>query len=250
MASPQTENGYTKIANELLDAMCRLHLSGNQWKVLHTIIRKTYGWNKKADWISGSQIAKTTSLHRSRVCEALRLLSEKNIIVRNRRHIAIQKDYARWIPPVNVTDMRNNNVTESGNIPETVVTENSNGVTENSNKLLRKSRHTKDKRNYTKDTGTPSQIYRRITEKKPRRAHAERMNDEVTDKSLWFQCVYEWSLRGYNERNVKGMLAWYEKGGPPDAGPGARQEREAEAIQEEAQERDRRKVAEWEAKNL
>ena len=70
MASPQTENGYTKIANELLDAVCALQLSGHEWSVVHAIIRKTYGYNKKEDWVTNTQIADLTGLHRVRVSEA------------------------------------------------------------------------------------------------------------------------------------------------------------------------------------
>jgi len=76
------------------------------------------------------------------------------------------------------------------------------------------------------------------------------MDAEVTDNDLWFKCVYQWILRGYNERNIKGMLDWYRKGGPPGAGPEARTEQEAKAAAEEAADRTRRQVAEWEAKNL
>ena len=138
MASPQCEDGYTKIANELLDAMCTLYLPGNEWKILHSIIRKTYGWNKKVDWISGSQLALMTGLHRSRVCEALRSLLEKHVILKEGRLVAVQKDYSKW----DVTRKRN-----TGN-----VTENRTHVTQERNELLRKSRHTKDNKDTIQKT--------------------------------------------------------------------------------------------------
>lgn len=139
MASPQTEDGYTKIANELLDAICRLHISGNEYSYLHALIRKTYGYNKKEDWITNSQIASLTGMNRVRVSEAKKKLVDLQIVTENRNKISLQKDYSKW-------GQLRKTVTE-------VVTENRTPVTENRNKVLRKTVHTKDnKDNITKDT--------------------------------------------------------------------------------------------------
>ena len=37
----------------------------------------------------------------------------------------------------------------------------------------------------------------------------------VTDLGLWRAVVTEWSVRGYNRGNIRGMLGWYAAGGPP-----------------------------------
>jgi phage replication O-like protein O len=57
MASPQLENGYTKIANELLDVLMRHPevMKGSLFQVIAVVWRKTYGWDKKEDSISISQ---------------------------------------------------------------------------------------------------------------------------------------------------------------------------------------------------
>jgi len=211
MRSPQCEDGYTKIANELLEAICRLHLSGNQWKVLHAIIRQTYGWHRKADWISGSQIAEITGLHRSRVCEALQALQRRRVILRDGRLTGIQKDYTAWL---DVTQTSNN-----GN-----VTENRAPVTQNRNEMLRKSRHTKDKRNYTKDRGAPTEIhpaveiYAELTGKKPRHGSlqydriARTVGDRRDKLKFWRQVVEGWLLSDYKPTNVRGMLEWFMAG--------------------------------------
>lgn len=127
MASPQTEDGYTKIANELLDALCRIHLSGNEWCYVHALIRKTYGYNKKEDWITNSQICLVTGMNRQRVSEAKKVLVERGIVTENRNKISLNKNYEDW-----------KLLRKSGQI-----------VTENRNSLLRKTVHTKD--NTTKD---------------------------------------------------------------------------------------------------
>jgi phage replication O-like protein O len=122
MASPQIENGYTKIANELLDALCRINLSGHEWHVVHAIIRKTYGYNKKEDWITNTQIMKLTGQTQQKVSQAKRKLIEKKIVTENGNKISINKDYDNW----------------------SIVTENGNSVTENGNNLLPKTVNTKD----------------------------------------------------------------------------------------------------------
>lgn len=47
MASPQCENGYTKIANELLEALVKTSLSSAQIRAAIWIIRLTYGFHRK-----------------------------------------------------------------------------------------------------------------------------------------------------------------------------------------------------------
>ncbi|BBL69817.1 replication protein [Methylogaea oryzae] len=63
MASPQTEDGYIRIANELLDAILMFPFSKRQLKVVLALIRKIYGFNKKADDLASSQLSTLTGLN-------------------------------------------------------------------------------------------------------------------------------------------------------------------------------------------
>ncbi|WP_334472395.1 replication protein [Arsenophonus sp. PmNCSU2021_1] len=56
----ELEEGYVKLANTLLDALLMANIKLHQQKVMLAIIRKTYGFNKKVDRITNSQIAKIT----------------------------------------------------------------------------------------------------------------------------------------------------------------------------------------------
>ena len=96
MAKPQLENGYTKIANELLEHLSRIHLSSNQWQVLLCIIRRTYGFNKKVDYIANSQICESTGLCKAVVSRTLRSLSDIKVINRKGKEIGLQKDWEQW----------------------------------------------------------------------------------------------------------------------------------------------------------
>lgn len=102
MASPQVENGYTKIANELLEAYSKIRLSGEENQIFWIIIRKTYGFEKKEDNISLSQFVLSTGINKPNVCRALSNLIEKNMIIKNDNNnitnYRIQKDYTQWRP--------------------------------------------------------------------------------------------------------------------------------------------------------
>ena len=96
MAHPQLENGHTRIANEVLEHLIKTHLSPNQWQVLLCIIRKTYGFNKKVDYIANFQIVEATGLGKEVVSRCLKGLTDMNLLNRNKKHIGIQKDWELW----------------------------------------------------------------------------------------------------------------------------------------------------------
>lgn len=96
MANPQLEDGHTRIANELMEHLMKLYLAPNQWQALLCIIRKTYGFHKKIDYITNTQICEGTGLVKSTVSRAVNILKQRNIITRNGKHIGLQKDWEQW----------------------------------------------------------------------------------------------------------------------------------------------------------
>lgn len=96
MANPQLEDGHTQIANEILEALMKTYLPPNQWQVLMCIVRKTYGFKKKVDWIANCQIVEATGLVKSTVSRALAGLEKRGLIIRNGRSIGFQKDWEQW----------------------------------------------------------------------------------------------------------------------------------------------------------
>lgn len=111
MANPQKENGYTAIANELFEALCRIRVNGEARQVLDVVFRKTYGFNKKEDRIALSQFVDITGLKKQTVCKALNKLKYMNLIVVTQKGNAednifnINKDYTTWKPlPKKVTN--------------------------------------------------------------------------------------------------------------------------------------------------
>jgi phage replication O-like protein O len=104
MANPQTGDGFTPIATEIVDAFCRYRISGEEWLVLWVIIRQTYGWRKKAETIKLSYFIEMTHLKKQSVQRAIKKLKEKNIIMVSKNAVDLystycfNKDYDSWTP--------------------------------------------------------------------------------------------------------------------------------------------------------
>ncbi len=102
MASPQTENGYTKIANEILDHLAKLRINGEAMQVLWVVFRKTYGFNKKEDAIALSQFVESTGMRKPDVCRALNKLESIGVISKKANAVANKyvfiKNYDLWKP--------------------------------------------------------------------------------------------------------------------------------------------------------
>lgn len=100
---PQLEDGYIRIANELFDAILRFRFTLRQQKVLLGILRKTYGYGKKSDDMSASQIGAIVCMPRPHVAATLIELEKLRVITRTQGQYgmvtAINKRYREWIDP-------------------------------------------------------------------------------------------------------------------------------------------------------
>lgn len=111
MASPQKENGYTAIANELLEALCSYNFPAKASvppRLVLFVIRKTYGYHKKTDTISISQFQEGIGeKNRSNLVYWLNYLVQAKILVKEKVSnmqvkYGLNKDYKQWLEPVQV----------------------------------------------------------------------------------------------------------------------------------------------------
>lgn len=121
---PEIDDGHTKIANELLDAILCHDFSKRQLKIIFYIIRKTYGWNKSEDDISRSQIVDATGLKNPHVTTTIQELLEMNVIIvgtgNHAKRYKINKYYDTWRVTKTVIVTKTVNVTETVIVTETV----------------------------------------------------------------------------------------------------------------------------------
>lgn len=104
MASPQKENGYTSIANELLEQIYGRRFSTSQFKILLLIMRFTYGFNRKFASLSNSFISNGTGIHEVTVSKEIGSLIDDGVIIEKRkptfnepRMIGVNKNYESWL---------------------------------------------------------------------------------------------------------------------------------------------------------
>ena len=95
-ANPQIEDGHLDLANELVEALARTHLSSYESKILWAVWRKTYCWHKKEDWISFSQFRKLTKMNDSNISRTLKLLIKRKILIKGDKSVGFNKDYEGW----------------------------------------------------------------------------------------------------------------------------------------------------------
>jgi phage replication O-like protein O len=97
MEGPQLENGYTKIANEILEKQCLINLSSYQSRLLFAVFRNTYGFNKSEDWIANIQLIALTGLKKSHVSRTKKELIQRNILVTSSGNkIKFNKFWSQW----------------------------------------------------------------------------------------------------------------------------------------------------------
>ncbi|MEC0239460.1 replication protein [Paenibacillus dokdonensis] len=103
MAGPQLEDGYTRIANAIIEEVARRKLNGTQYSILLTVWRYTYGFNRKDCALSVSFIKEAIDGDLKGVKKELGNLIDRRILVITKeahgiqpRRIAFNKRFEEW----------------------------------------------------------------------------------------------------------------------------------------------------------
>lgn len=138
------DDGFTRIANELLEAVMHAGLSQHQLLVFMAVMRKTYGFNKKSDWVSNEQLSELTGILPHKCSAAKSVLVKRGILTQTGRVIGINKTVSEWSSlPVKGKEkkhyLKKVTLPESGNksLPES-------GNAHYPNQVNTKDKHTKD----------------------------------------------------------------------------------------------------------
>jgi phage replication O-like protein O len=98
--SPQLEDGYIRIANKLYEEIILFPFSKRELLVVLAVIRKTYGYGKKDDDMTMTQLSKLTGIQRTHIGETVSELHDKNVLlIRDGYHgkvIGLSKNYKNW----------------------------------------------------------------------------------------------------------------------------------------------------------
>lgn len=104
MANPQKENGYTAIANEILETLIGTGLNGTELACVLHVLRQTYGYHKTQDAISVSQFEKHIPSSKRTIKNALKVLQLVKILTLVKKGNsktssnvwAFNKNYTEW----------------------------------------------------------------------------------------------------------------------------------------------------------
>lgn len=94
------DDGFTRTANEIQKAKCRLRMAGRELNVLDAVIYSTYGWNKKRDRLTNTYLAELCDMDPSDVNKALQVLARRRIITLEKhghmKIVGVNKVVSEW----------------------------------------------------------------------------------------------------------------------------------------------------------
>ena len=106
MASPQVEDGYTRIANEVIEHLYSAGMNGTEWDVVMLLIRETWGWKQKSAAISIARFVELTCRPRNGVRDAIKHLKQRGILLelvpstfKRPAQWQVNKDWESWGKP-------------------------------------------------------------------------------------------------------------------------------------------------------
>jgi len=105
MANPKIKNGYFPIANELAEQFAKSSIKGEEWRIIWTLWRKTWGFidknnpqrRKDWDWISITQFEKATNMKRANVHRVLQRLLAHKLILKKKNLYKFNQNYNEWV---------------------------------------------------------------------------------------------------------------------------------------------------------
>jgi replicative DNA helicase len=124
--NPQKENGHIRINNDVFDSLYKINYNyTSTLPIVLFILRKTWGWDKKVDKVTGQQIQDNTPYHKRAVIRGLREAEMRRILIIERQlgkpnKILFNKYFDTWITSViRVTS----DIDGTGDIKDTTIIE-------------------------------------------------------------------------------------------------------------------------------
>lgn len=205
MANPQKEDGYTAIANEIMDALISANLSGHELRLSLLIMRKTYGYNKCEDSIALSQMERATGLGKIRCSQVINRLQLMKIVTVTEningigKKYKFNKDFETW-----------DTVTEKCNSYRKVKST----VTEKRNRPLQKTDTTKDKVQKTllQKTFSSSEIQFQLADLLLREIRKRNPNHKEPNLQTWARDIDLMIRRDKRDPpTIRAVIEWCQK---------------------------------------
>ncbi|WP_105624048.1 replication protein [Cronobacter malonaticus] len=92
----ELEDGYTRTANALLEAVMLSGLTQHHLLIVMAVWRKTYGYNKKMDWIGNEQFAALTGMAATKCSTAKNELIRMGVLTQAGRLVGMNTNLSEW----------------------------------------------------------------------------------------------------------------------------------------------------------
>lgn len=120
MANVQKENGYTPIANQLLEAVYGTNFTATELKIILFVLRFTYGYNRTEHELSLNFISNGIGISKRYVSASIGVLIKDNVLTVVKEHtdtqcrtIKINKDFEQWNNRTIVQQMNHSSTVEA-----------------------------------------------------------------------------------------------------------------------------------------
>jgi phage replication O-like protein O len=120
LANVQLENGYTRIANELLDVVIKTPFIATHLKIVLVCWRYMYGFNRKEAELSETFISKATGISKRYISKEMKALIDAKIVkvvtestYTAARIISFNKNYEQWEYRTTVPQVNHSSTVES-----------------------------------------------------------------------------------------------------------------------------------------
>lgn len=229
--NPQLEDGFTRIANELFDAVLAAPFTGREQKVILAVIRLTYGYNKREDAISFGQVALATGIDRRGVIRAMERLLAAHVLTRRTTGPrspsvwAVQKQYQSWSLASGAGATREKTVASGTQTTSPSGTSTTSASGASATHQRQKDIKDKEKERARRDRRPPTPVppavtvYREVTLLNPQKSWyprlAETIGDEESELDRWREVCMRWIGLGWKKTNVAGMLDYFGRGELP-----------------------------------
>lgn len=216
MANPAVANGHIDIATELAERFAHTPLSGQEWRVLWVVIRKTWGWkdgNRKKDFdrISISQFEEGTSMKHSNVVETIQKLVVKRLLLKKGDGYGMNQNYDEWVVVKRLPPKKKAQVVVKSPHPSSQLTTNTSSqtTTKSSSQLTTHNRY-KDKKDIIQKIEPRKKMTDDELERRCKKLVVEQQwCDEAYAEKTWKQGL---ELRGEHReqflKKARIMLSW------------------------------------------
>lgn len=98
-----TDDGYFKLANQLMDALCSIDLNGRQFRLVNAVMRLTYGWKRSQVAFDREELSGLTGIKLDEVSRLKNALVKCQILIEDGKEIGLNPFISDWSAPLKRT---------------------------------------------------------------------------------------------------------------------------------------------------